>query len=204
MVGIDIYAYCQYLDEHELNALQDTGLYEKHSWMPLKDYQRNRILAFIFPEAIDPQGIGIGWNLKQSLIAVGSGGFSGKGKGEGVQSLLGYLPQSVAPNDFIFSVFAEESGFLGSIWVIGLFIVLIFNSLRIAQLARDRFGLLLSLGIAVIFMVHVFINMAMTIGLMPITGLPLPFISHGGSFVLTCCFLQGLVQSVFRFKKIYH
>lgn len=203
ILGLDIYGYCHYLEEHELNALEGVGLYEKESLVPLKDYQRNRILSFIVPEAIDPQGIGVGWNLKQSLIAIGSGGFYGKGSGEGMQSTLGYLPQSVAPNDFIFSVFAEERGFLGGLWVIMLYLILLFNTLKIAGNARDRFGILLGLGVSIIFMMHIFINVGMTIGLMPITGLPLPFISHGGSFVVTCCILQGLVQSIFRFKNYY-
>ncbi len=163
------------------------------------DYQRNRILSFLGPDKIDPMGIG--WNQRQSLISVGSGGLTGKGWTEGTQARLGYLPRSVAHNDFIFSVIAEEKGFLGSLTVLSLFGIVLFNGIRIAGLARDRLGTLLAIGVTVLFTVHVFVNIAMTIGLVPITGIPLPFISYGGSFVLSCCLLQGLVQSVYRFRK---
>jgi rod shape determining protein RodA len=145
--------------------------------------------------------MGIGWNERQSMISVGSGGLTGKGWTEGTQARLGYLPRAVAHNDFIFSVIAEEKGFLGSITVLSLFGLLLFNGIRIAGLSRDRFGTLLALGVTVLFLVHVFVNIAMTIGLVPITGIPLPFISYGGTFVLSCCLLQGLVQSVYRFRK---
>jgi rod shape determining protein RodA len=155
----------------------------------------------VAPEIVDPKGIGVSWNLRQSLISVGSGGLLGKGWGEGTQAKLGYLPQSVAHNDFIFSVLAEEKGFLGSMVVIGLYGVLLGNGIRIAGMARDRFGMLLAVGATAILVVHIFINVGMTINLMPITGLPLPFLSYGGSFILSCCILQGLVQSVFRYRR---
>ena len=90
---------------------------------------------------------------------------------------------------------------MGSITVIGLFGVVLWNGIRIAGLARDRFGALLALGVTVLIAVHVFVNIAMTIGLVPVTGIPLPFISYGGTFVLSCCLLQGLVQSVYRFRR---
>jgi rod shape determining protein RodA len=150
---------------------------------------------------VDPKGIGVAYNLQQSLISVGSGGLLGKGWTEGTQAQLGYLPRTVAHNDFIFSVIAEEKGFLGSLTVLGLFGLVLFNGIRIAGSARDRFGTLIAIGVTVLFTVHVFVNIAMTIGLVPITGIPLPFISYGGSFVLSCCMLQGLVQSVWRFRK---
>jgi len=201
--GWDCYAYCKFLEENDLSPIQHAGLYEKTSWVPLHDYQRNRILAFIAPEVVDPQGIGVSWNLRQSLIAVGGGGFWGKGDRKGTQAKLGYLPQSVAPNDFIFSVFAEERGFLGGLLVILLFMLLTFNGIRIACLSKDRFGLLLCVGSSVIFAVHAFVNIGMTIGLMPITGVPLPFLSYGGSFVVSCYFLQGISQSVYRYHKNY-
>jgi rod shape determining protein RodA len=179
--------------------MRHQGEYERHSLVPLHDYQRNRIVSFADPDKIDPTGIG--WNQRQSEISVGSGGLTGKGWTQGTQAQLGYLPRSVAPNDFIFSVIAEEKGFLGSITVLSLFGVVLFNGIRIAGLSRDRLGTLLAIGVTVLFTVHVFVNIAMTIGLVPITGIPLPFISHGGSFVLSCCLLQGLVQSVYRFRK---
>lgn len=199
IVALDVWNYSNYMEENKLDYTRNRGAYEKHSILPLKDYQRNRVLAFALPDKIDPMGIG--WNSRQSLISVGSGGLTGKGWTEGTQAKLGYLPRAVAHNDFIFSVIAEEKGFLGSITVIGLFGVVLWNGLRIAGLARDRFGALLALGVTVLFTVHVFVNIAMTIGLVPVKGIPLPFISYGGTFVLSCCLLQGLVQSVYRFRR---
>ncbi|MEJ1972968.1 MAG: FtsW/RodA/SpoVE family cell cycle protein [Lacunisphaera sp.] len=131
---------------------------------PLKDYQRNRVLAFALPDKVDPTGIG--WNSRQSLISVGSGGLTGKGWTEGTQAKLGYLPPAGRAQRLHFSRFiAEEKGFLGSITVVGLFGVVLWNGLRIAGLARDRFGALLALGVTVLLAVHVFVNIAMTIGL---------------------------------------
>ncbi len=199
IVALDVWNYSNFMEENHLDYSRDRGVYEKHSWLPLKDYQRNRVLAFAMPDKVDPMGIG--WNSRQSMISVGSGGLTGKGWTEGTQAKLGYLPPAVAHNDFIFSVIAEERGFLGSITVIGLFGVVLWNGLRIAGLARDRFGALLALGVTVLFTVHVFVNIAMTIGLVPVKGIPLPFISYGGTFVLSCCLLQGLVQSVYRFRR---
>ncbi len=199
-VSADMWRYYNFVKDNNLDFKRDTGRYEPHSWLPyLHDYQRNRILATVDPESIDAKGIG--WNLIQSRISVGSGGLSGKGWTEGTQAQLGYLPSTVAHNDFIFSVLAEEKGFLGSLTVIALFGVVLMNGVRIAGQARDRFGTYLALGVSVIIAMHVFVNIGMTIGLMPITGLPLPFLSYGGSFVLSCCLLQGLVQSVYRFRK---
>lgn len=199
VVSLDMGRYMNFVEKNKLSYQKDRGRYEAVSWIPLKDYQRNRIVSFIAPDKIDPMGIG--WNQRQSLISVGSGGLTGKGWTEGTQAQLGYLPRAVAHNDFIFSVIAEEKGFLGSLTVLGLFGIVLFNGIRIAGLARDRFGTLLAVGVTVLFAVHVFVNIAMTIGLVPITGIPLPFISYGGSFVLSCCLLQGLVQSVYRFRK---
>lgn len=199
LVAWDTYRYIDYMDSNELSYTRDKGAFEPHSWIPLHDYQRNRIISFVKPDEIDPMGIG--WNQRQSLISVGSGGVFGKGWTEGTQAQLGYLPRSVAHNDFIFSVIAEEKGLLGSLTVLSLFGLIMFNGIRIAGMARDRLGTVIAVGVTVLFMVHVFVNIAMTIGLVPITGIPLPFISYGGSFVLSCCLLQGLVQSVYRFRK---
>jgi rod shape determining protein RodA len=200
LVALDTWRYATFLaDNNFLKPQEARGQYEARSWLPLHDYQRERVLAFIAPDKIDPTGIG--WNQHQSLISVGSGGLTGKGWTEGTQAKLGYLPRGIAHNDFIFSVIAEEKGFLGSITVIGLFGVVLWNGIRIAGLARDRFGALLALGVTVLIAVHIFVNIAMTIGLAPVTGIPLPFISYGGTFVLSCCFLQGLVQSVYRFRR---
>lgn len=202
MVGIiiiDNHNYANFLNEKNLSPRDGRGQYESNSWLPLKDYQRERILGFLNPGKTDPRGDG--WNREQSIISVASGGTFGKGWTQGSQAQLGYLPRAVAHNDFIFSVLAEEAGFLGSATVITLFGLLLGNSLRIAGLAKDRFGTLLVLGVVALFSVHVFVNIAMTIGLMPITGLPLPFLSHGGTFLASCCILLGLVQSVYRHRK---
>ncbi|MCH6257313.1 FtsW/RodA/SpoVE family cell cycle protein [Puniceicoccaceae bacterium K14] len=197
IVALDVVNYYKFLDENDLSS--GNGRYRETSWVPLHDYQRDRILTFAVPDKVDSSGKG--WNRKQSMISVGSGGITGKGWTNGRQAQLGYLPRNVAHNDFIFSVIAEESGFLGSAVVISLFGLLLGNGVRIASMARDRFGTLLALGVVILFSVHTFVNIAMTIGLIPITGLPLPFLSHGGTFMLSCCVLQGLVQSVYRFRK---
>lgn len=203
LVAWDSVRYVAFMNSHGYSYTADRGRFEKEGnpIVPFQDYQRNRILGFAAPDTIDPKGIGAGYNLMQSRISVGSGGLTGKGWTEGTQAQLGYLPRSVAHNDFIFAVIAEEKGFLGSLTVLGLFGIVLFNGIRIAGSARDRLGTLLAIGVTVLFTVHVFVNIAMTIGLVPITGIPLPFISYGGSFVLSCCLLQGLVQSVWRFRK---
>jgi rod shape determining protein RodA len=198
LVAWDSIHYRKFMETHD-HPWKHEAQNISGSWLPLRDFQRNRIVGFLAPEKIDPTGVG--WNRRQSMISVGSGGLAGKGWTEGTQAQLGYLPRSVAHNDFIFSVIAEEKGFLGSLTVLGLFGLVLFNGIRIAGSARDRFGTLLAIGVTVLFAVHVFVNIAMTIGLVPITGIPLPFISYGGSFVLSCCLLQGLVQSVWRFRK---
>jgi rod shape determining protein RodA len=201
ILGGDIYHYKNYLQQNQLTPTDTRNQYEKQSWLPLKNYQRNRIVAFMFPEVVDPQGIGATWQQAQSLIAVGSGGLTGKGYEKGTLARLGYLPAVPATNDFIMAVFLEETGFLGGLFVLGLYAILIGNTLRIAGLARDRFGQLLGVGVAVIFMVHVFVNIGMVQGLMPVKGIPLPLMSYGGSFVLACGILLGLVQSVYRFRR---
>ena len=169
-------------------------------WMQLRDYQKARLTVFLNPDK-DP--LGAGWNLNQSLIAVGSGGLTGKGYLQGTQNLLGYLPRTVAPNDFLFSVIAEETGFIGSALVLGLYGILLLRGLQIAMHAQDRLGSLLATGVVAMLFFHVFINIGMTIGLMPIKGLPLPLLSHGGSFVLATMMALGLVQSVWIHRRVY-
>jgi rod shape determining protein RodA len=205
VVGLDIYAYSQHLEQaRAVEATEATSLSEEyHSLLPIHNYQRNRILTFVAPDVVDPGGTGASWNAKQAKISAATGGLFGKGLFLGTQAQLGYLPQAVAHNDFIFSVIAEETGFLGSAFVVGLFCLMVANGIRIAGLARDRFGMQLAIGVSVLFLVHFFINIGMTIGITPITGLPLPFLSYGGSFVLSCFILQGLVQSVYRYRKDY-
>ena len=204
MITVDLYRFQKHLEttgQTPLENLYGRDRYESHSFVPLKDYQRNRILAFVAPDVADPQGIGVNWSRAQSLIAVGSGGLAGKGLGQSTQAKLGYLPSSVAHNDFIYSVLAEEKGFLGGALVLCLLAAVVGNGFRIASQARDRFGMVLAAGVSVIFMTHIFINIGMTLGITPVTGLPLPMLSYGGSFVISCCVLQGLIQSIYRFRK---
>ena len=159
----------------------------------LSEYQRERIAVF-FQADRDP--LGAGWNKLQSEIAVGSGGMWGKGFLNGTQNILGFLPRSVAPTDFIYSVIAEEKGFVGSMTVLGLFSLVIGLGIRTALGTRDRMGRLLCTGVVSMLFFHVFINIAMTVGLMPITGLPLPLLSYGGSFMVVVMSSLGIVQSV--------
>jgi len=208
IVAADIFAYNSFLKSTgmsaEAAAAENAFGSSAALCLPIKDYQRNRILAFAAPDVVDPRGNGVSWNQRQSLISVGSGGVFGKGVAEGTQAKLGYLPSSVAYNDFIFSVVAEESGFAGAaVAVVLLAVIIIYGCLGAAQLSRDRFGRFLCAGIGVILMTHTFINVGMTVGIMPITGLPLPMLSYGGTFVLTCCILLGLVQSVYRHRREY-
>lgn len=164
------------------------------AWRFLGAYQKERILVFLDPNR-DP--LGAGWNKIQSAIAVGSGGFTGKGFLKGTQNVLGFLPKTVAPTDFIYSVIAEEMGFVGSMVLIVLYVLLLGSCIRAALAARDRFGRLIATGAAALLFAHAFVNMAMTVGLVPITGLPLPLVSYGGSFMLTIMIVLGLVQSIY-------
>lgn len=157
-------------------------------------YQRDRIEVFIQPGK-DP--LGTGWNKRQSEIAVGSGGLTGKGYLRGTQNILGFLPKTVAPTDFIFSVIAEESGFAGAAGVLAAFAALIIAGLYAAMVARDKMGRVLCVGIVTLVFTHVFVNVAMTMGLVPIVGIPLPLISYGGTFMVITLFALGLVQSVY-------
>jgi rod shape determining protein RodA len=157
-------------------------------------YQQNRIAVFLGVKA-DPYKAG--WNKRQSIIAVGSGGLRGKGFLEGTQNILGFLPPNVAPTDFIFSVIAEEMGFMGSATVLFLFGLVCACGLRAGIVAADKMGRLMCIGIVGLILCHAFINIAMTVGLMPITGLPLPLLSYGGSFTIVVLSALGIVQSVY-------
>jgi len=136
------------------------------------------------------------WNAEQSLLAVGCGGLSGKGYLQGTHHVLGYLPQPVAPTDFIFSVIAEEKGFLGGATLVLLLALLLVCYCRTAIIAGNSLGSCLALGAAVLLGTHVIINVGMTVQAVPIIGIPLPFVSYGGSFMLGTMFLAGLVQNV--------
>jgi len=159
----------------------------------LRPHQIKRLQVFMFP---DKDLHGSGYNRRQSEIAVGSGGAWGKGYLKGEQYMLGYLPPSVSSNDFIFAVLAEEAGFAGSLTVLLLFLGLLWPGLWVAFRCQDDTGRLLCVGVVSLIFCHMFINIAMTIGMMPITGLPLPFISYGRTFMLTMMLALGLVQSV--------
>ena len=157
----------------------------------LKAYQLDRIRVLIDP-TLDPTGIG--WNLRQSILAVGSGQLTGKGLFQGQQTNFQYVPEQ--GTDFIFTAVGEQLGFVGGIMVIAAFLVLVWRLLVIAGAARDRFGALLAMGIASIFAFHVLVNIGMTIGIMPVTGLPLPFMSAGGSSFLNFSILIGIANSI--------
>ncbi len=166
---------------------------------PLEDYQKSRILVYLNMSQ-DP--LGAGWNKLQSQIAVGSGGWFGKGYLKGTQNILGFLPKTVAPTDFIYSVVAEETGFAGSSLLLVLYTTVIVRCMRAAVIARDMFGQLLAAGIGILIFSHVFVNIAMTIGLMPITGVPLPLMSYGGTFMVSTMTALGLVQSICLRRRI--
>lgn len=157
----------------------------------LKDYQKHRVLTFISPDS-DPQGKG--YNSIQSRIAVGSGQIAGKGFRQGTQSQLEFLPER--HTDFIYSVLSEEWGFFGSITVMGIFIWLFLVSFEISLKARDRNGALITVGVTAYLFWHMFVNIGMVIGLLPIVGVPLPLLSYGGSGMLTTMLGLGLVSSV--------
>jgi rod shape determining protein RodA len=160
----------------------------------LSDYQRDRIAVFLHPGK-DPMGTG--WNKRQSEIAVGSGGLTGKGFLNGTQNILGFLPRTVAPTDFIFSVIAEETGFAGALLVLVLYGVLTICGLYAAMVARDKMGRVLCVGIVTMVFTHAFVNVAMTIGVLPVVGIPLPLVSYGGTFMVITLFTLGLIQSVY-------
>lgn len=159
----------------------------------INPYQRERILVF-FDSRRDP--LGSGWNKVQSQIAVGSGGLLGKGYMRGTQNILGFLPRTVAPTDFVFSVIAEETGFVGTLTTLTLFGVLLYGGLRAAACANDKMGRLICVGLMTALFCHIFINIAMTVGLVPVTGIPLPLISYGGTFMVCTMSALGMVQSV--------
>ncbi len=167
------------------------GVFALPFWNRLAPYQQNRLLAFLNPE-IDPRATG--WHVIQSKVAVGSGGLFGKGFTLGTQKRLAFLPAQ--HTDFIFSVVGEELGFVGVVAALALFAALLFILLRIARRATDPFSSLCVFGIAGMLFTHIVENIGMTINLMPITGIPLPFFSYGGSFLLACSLGVGIALRV--------
>lgn len=169
------------------------GIMALSLWNRLAPYQQNRLLSFLNPE-VDPRATG--WHIIQSKVAIGSGGLLGKGFAQGTQKRLAFLPEQAT--DFVYSVVGEELGFLGVLVSLVLFGILLSLLLRVARRAVDPFASLVVFGIGGMLFTHVVENVGMTIGVMPITGIPLPFFSYGGSFLLTCCLALGVALRVSR------
>lgn len=165
-------------------------------WSQLAEYQKDRIASFIDPTR-DPQGAG--YNVRQSIVAVGSGGMIGKGIGHGSQSQLNFLPEK--HTDFIFASIAEELGFMGSALVIALFGMIFYRIKRIAQMAPDNFGFLVAMGIMIMLFVQTFINIGMNMGIVPVTGIPLPFLSYGGSSLISVFAGIGILINIYSRRE---
>jgi len=160
-------------------------------WIFLKDYQKNRLILFLNPN-LDP--LGGGYNVIQSRIAIGSGGFLGNGIFGGLQSQLNFLPAQ--HTDFIFSVIGEELGFVGTILLLGLYTIILWRGIKIALEARDLLGTLLATGVVSFLFFHIVVNIGMAMGMLPATGLPLPFLSYGGSFMISNLMVIGILLNV--------
>jgi rod shape determining protein RodA len=160
-------------------------------WSFLKDYQKNRLILFINPN-LDP--LGAGYNVIQSKVAIGSGGLLGQGLFSGIQSQLKFLPAQ--HTDFVFSVIGEEMGFFGAVLLLILFVIVLWKGIKIAQEAPDLLGTFLATGVVAFLFFHIFINIGMAMGLMPATGLPLSFISYGGTFMISNFIGIGILFSV--------
>jgi rod shape determining protein RodA len=160
-------------------------------WVFLKDYQKDRLMSFRDPSR-DP--LGTGYQVIQSKIAVGSGGMWGKGVTRGSQTQLRFLP--VPHTDFILSAFAEEHGFVGVAVVLGLYFLMLMQILQNAQAAPDRAGMYICMSVCTLLLFHLLVNVGMLVGRMPVTGVPLPLMSYGGSSVLTVFMMLGLVNNV--------
>lgn len=174
------------------------GFFTDYVFKALSTHQQNRILSFINPMS-DP--LGAGYNAIQAKVAIGSGGFWGKGFLEGSQTQLQYIPEQWT--DFVYCVIGEEFGFVGAVITLGLFFYLFHRILKIAAMAKDEFLSLTVLGIFSVFLIHLFINVGMVVGLMPVIGIPLPFVSYGGSSLLVDMFMLGIVANIYRTRKNY-
>ena len=166
----------------------------------LQPYQKSRLTVFINQGAATTEEaqrtkLKEGYNVHQSQIAIGSGGLMGKGLGQGTQSQLNFLPEQ--QTDFIFAALSEELGFAGSFFLLFLFLVLLSRIIWVAKIARDDFGMFIAIGVASVFLVQLIVNVGMNLGLMPVTGIPLPLVSYGGSSILVTLALLGLVESVY-------
>jgi rod shape determining protein RodA len=168
------------------------------SWIFLfKDYQKERITTVIDPMSSPKDS---GYNLIQATVAVGSGGMWGKGLGHGSQSQLNFLPEK--HTDFIYAVTAEELGFVGSLFLLGLLAIMVVRLTQIAQSAPDNFGRLFATGVSIVIFIQTFVNVGMNIGIMPITGIPLPFLSYGGSALISLMAAMGVVENIAIRRKV--
>ncbi|MBR6755488.1 MAG: rod shape-determining protein RodA [Peptococcaceae bacterium] len=172
------------------------GVWKLGWWCPLKTYQLNRFLVLFDPN-IDPRGVG--YNVWQAKIAIGNGGLFGEGLGMGSQTTGSFLPEQWT--DFIFAVYAEEFGFIGAGLLLLLFAVLLYRGLRIAMLSKDLFGALIATGVVSMYLFHILENVGMCMGLMPVTGIPLPFVSYGGSSMLANFFGIALLQNIYVHRQ---
>ncbi|MGE5396286.1 MAG: rod shape-determining protein RodA [Chitinophagales bacterium] len=163
-------------------------------WLPLEDYQVKRLTVFVDPYNDGMGGRGAGWNTIQSLVAVGSGGLFGKGLFHGTQSQLNFLPEQ--HTDFIFAVVGEELGFLGAGLLLLMFAIFLYRGVDIAYNAKDLYSSLVGIGIISMWIFHIFENVGMSLALMPITGIPLPFVSYGGSFMIASMIGVGLLLNI--------
>ncbi len=179
--GLYLYRYRLLLVESLTAVLANlaAGTIATPLWNSLADYQQNRILVFLDP-SVDPRGAG--YHLIQSMVAIGSGGLTGKGFTAGTQKRFDFLPEQ--HTDFIFSVIGEELGFVGTMMALSLFAAILFRLVKMAEGAADPFAGLVIFGIFGAWLVHIFVNVGMTVGMVPVTGIPLPFVSYGGTFLL--------------------
>jgi rod shape determining protein RodA len=195
--------------------LADVLFAPAHLRIPIQEYQRQRLLVYFGTSFASANAttedkakarlteMEKSYQVRQALIAVGDGGFWGRGWRQGKQTALQFLPPGAAHNDFIFSVIAEEKGFVGSVVVLALYAVVLFTGIRIAGQARDRLGKMIAVGVVTLIFSHVFVNIGMNIRIVPVTGIPLPLLSYGGSSVLGSLIALGMLQNVYMYRKVY-
>jgi len=165
------------------------------AWHFMHDYQKRRVVTFLDPQA-DP--LGAGYNILQSMIAIGSGGFFGKGYMQGSQNQLNFLPEK--HTDFIFTMLAEEFGFFGSFILLGLYFVLLMSAMAVAERCRSTFGSLVAAGVGALIFMHILINCAMVMGMLPVVGVPLPLMSYGGSIMVSTVLAIGLLLNAYTHR----
>ena len=175
-----------------------SGFFADYVYHALSPHQQKRIQSFLDPNA-DP--LGSGYNTIQAKVAIGSGGLTGKGFLAGNQTQLQFIPEQWT--DFAFCVIGEEFGFIGSIFVIGIFLILFLRILKMAHNTKDEFLSLVTMGILSVYLIHFIINMGMVVGILPVIGIPLPFISYGGSSLLVNMFMLGILANIYRTRKNY-